>query len=59
MFSGENVPVTFRMKKIIPNDVIDWFGAEIASSAETEEEATARVTVKRSLSAPAKMLQIT
>ncbi len=45
MFSGESIPVTFRMKKIILNDVIDWFGTDIAFSDETEEEVTARVTV--------------
>ena len=45
MFSGESVPVTFRMKKIILNDVIDWFGTDIAFLDETEDEVTARVTV--------------
>lgn len=45
MFSGESVPVIFRMKKIILNDVIDWFGAEISFSDETNDEVTARVTV--------------
>ena len=45
MFSGESVPVTFRMKKSILNDVIDWFGTEISFSDETEDEVTARVTV--------------
>lgn len=45
MFSGESVPVTFRMSKVIVNDVIDWFGTEIAFSDETEDEVTARVTV--------------
>jgi len=45
MFSGESVPVTFRMSKVIVNDVIDWFGSEIAFSDETEDEVTARVTV--------------
>ncbi len=45
MFSGESIPVTFRMKKNILNDVIDWFGTEIAFSDETEDEVTARVTV--------------
>ena len=45
MFSGESVPVTFRMKKNILNDVIDWFGTEIAFFDETEDEVTARVTV--------------
>lgn len=45
LFSGESIPVTFRMKKTILNDVIDWFGTEIAFSDETEDEVTARVTV--------------
>ena len=45
MFSGESVPVTFRMKKSILNDVIDWFGTEITFFDETEDEVTARVTV--------------
>ena len=45
MFSGESVPVTFRMKKKILNDVIDWFGTDIAFSDETEDEVTARVTI--------------
>ena len=44
MFSGESIPVTFRMKKTILNDVIDWFGSDIAFSDETEDEVTARVT---------------
>ena len=38
MFSGESIPVTFRMKKIIMNDVIDWFGSDITFSDETEDE---------------------
>lgn len=45
MFSGGSIPVTFRMKKTILNDVIDWFGTEITFSEETEDEVTARVTV--------------
>lgn len=45
MFSGESIPVTFRMKKTILNDVIDWFGTDIMFSDETEDEVTARVTV--------------
>lgn len=44
MFSGESIPVTFKMKKIILNDVIDWFGSDISFSDETEEDVTARVT---------------
>ena len=45
MFSGESVPVTFRMKKDILDDVIDWFGTDITFSDETEEEVIARVIV--------------
>lgn len=45
MFSGESIPVTFRMKKNILNDVIDWFGSEIAFTDETDDEVTARVIV--------------
>ena len=33
------------MKKVILNDVIDWFGTEITFFDETEDEITARVTV--------------
>jgi len=45
MFSGESIPVTFRMKKVILNDVIDWFGTDIAFTDETDDEVTARVIV--------------
>ena len=45
MFYGESVPVTFRMKKVIMNDAIDWFGKDIIFTDETDEEITARVTV--------------
>jgi len=45
MFSGKSVPVIFRMKKEIMNDVIDWFGSEITFSEETRDEVTVRVTV--------------
>ena len=45
MFGGDSIPVTFRMKKHILTDVIDWFGSDIQFSQETEEEVTARVTV--------------
>ena len=47
MFSGESVPVTFRMNKDILNDVIDWFGSDIIFSDETADEVTARVTVNK------------
>ena len=45
MFSGGSAPVTFRFKKYLLSDVIDWFGKEVVFSDETEEEVTARVTV--------------
>ena len=45
MFGGDSIPVTFRMKKHILNDVIDWFGTDVVFSEETEEEVIARVTV--------------
>ena len=47
MFSGESVPVTFRMKKDVLNDVIDWFGADVSFFDETEDKVTARVTVNK------------
>ena len=45
MFSGESEPVTFRFKKYLLNDVMDWFGSDIAFTNETEDEITARVHV--------------
>ena len=45
MFPGESGPVTFRMKKHILNDVIDWFGTDVTFSDESDDEATARVEV--------------
>ena len=45
MFSGESAPVTFRMKKYIVNDVIDWFGRDIVFFDETDDEVSAKVTV--------------
>ena len=45
MFAGPSQPVTFRMKKYLLDDVIDWFGTEITFSDESEDEITARVTV--------------
>lgn len=44
MFSGETVPVTFRAKKYLLNDIFDWF-SNPAFSDETEDEVTVRVTV--------------
>lgn len=45
MFPGESAPVTFRMKKHILNDVIDWFGTDVTFSDESDDEVTARVEV--------------
>ena len=45
MFSGESVPVTFRMKTYLMNDCLDWFGKDVVFSDETEDEITVRVTV--------------
>ena len=45
MFTGESVPVTFRAKKYLVSEIIDWFGKDINFSNETEEEVTVRVTV--------------
>ncbi len=45
MFSGKSAPVTFRMKKHILNDVIDWFGTDVTFSDESDDEVTARVEV--------------
>ncbi len=45
MFQDESDTVEFRFKKYIINDVMDWFGNDIKFSDETEDEATARVTV--------------
>lgn len=45
MFQGGSAPVTFRFKKYLINDVMDWFGSDVKFTDETEDEATARVTV--------------
>ena len=45
MFTGDSVPVTFRAKKYLVSEIIDWFGKDINFSNETEEEVTVRVTV--------------
>lgn len=45
MFAGESAPVSFRAKKYILNDIIDWFGTDVAFSDETEDEVTGRVSV--------------
>lgn len=45
MFTGESLPVTFRTKKYLLSEIIDWFGTDVKFSDETEDEVTVRVTV--------------
>ena len=45
MFPGKSETVTFRMKTYLINDVIDWFGTDVAFFDETDDEVTARVRV--------------
>lgn len=48
MFPGKSERVTFRAKKFLLNDLIDWFGKDIDFSEETEDEVTASVRVNLS-----------
>ena len=48
MFSGESEVVTFRLKKYLLNDVMDFFGSEISFFDEAEDSISARVKVNRS-----------
>lgn len=48
MFSGDSEVVTFRLKKYLLNDVMDFFGSEISFFDETEDSICARVRVNRS-----------
>jgi len=45
MFAGKSETVTFRMKKYLIDDVIDWFGTDVVFSEDDGEELTARVRV--------------
>ncbi len=45
MFSGKSVPVAFRAKKEILNDIIDWFGRDVRFYDETEDTVCVRATV--------------
>lgn len=45
LFSGESAPVTFRAKKYIVPDILDWFGGDVKFFDETEDEVSVRVTV--------------
>lgn len=45
LFAGESGPVTFRAKKYLLNDILDWFGGGVTFFDETEEEVSVRVRV--------------
>ena len=45
MFPGKSEQVTFKAKKYLLNDLIDWFGKDIQFLEETEEEITAVVSI--------------
>lgn len=45
MFAGKSVPVTFRAKKYVLDDLMDWFGSSIRFDRETEEDVVCHVTV--------------
>ena len=45
MFSGECGTVTFKAKKYIISDVIDWFGKDVRLFEESEDEITVSVKV--------------
>lgn len=45
MFAGKSIPVTFRAKKYLIGDIIDWFGKDVEFYDETGDELTVRTTV--------------
>ena len=45
MFAGESETVTFRVKKYILNDIIDWFGGGVTFFDETDDEVSVRTRV--------------
>lgn len=45
MFTGDSENVTFRLKKHLVSEVVDWFGKEIEFFDETEDEVSAKVYV--------------
>ncbi len=45
LFSGESAPVTFRAKKYIVPDILDWFGGDVKFFDETQDEVSVRVSV--------------
>ena len=47
MFADKTEKVTFRAKKYIVSEIIDWFGKDVKFSNETDDEVTAEVRVSR------------
>lgn len=45
MFSGKSNPVSFKAKKYLVSEVIDWFGGDVTFFDENEDEVSVRVTV--------------
>lgn len=45
MFTGDTIHVTFRAKRYITNDIIDYFGTLAEFSDITDDEMTVRVTI--------------
>ena len=45
MFGGESVRVSFRAKRYIVNDILDWFGKDVVFTDANENEVTVNVTV--------------
>lgn len=45
MFSGEAGPVSFRAKKAVMGDLVDWFGNGFTVSEESDTEVTVRLRV--------------
>ena len=43
MFSGESVPVRFRVSRVKLDDVVDWFGRDIIIVSKTEDDLVIRV----------------
>lgn len=45
MFSGDSIQVTFRTKRYLVNDIIDWFGKDVQFAEITEDEMSVNVRV--------------
>ncbi len=45
MFSGDSIKVSFRAKRYLVNDVIDWFGKDVKFTDITEDEMSVSVQV--------------